>query len=130
MPDLCRRPFPEGVPINAANTPDKRRSFVTLKKGQYRIGILGANTLATMILNVGEGQEIEVLSSDQLPECLSNSRNLSLSPAADALRYNNMQYIDCTIRIGQGAQREPVLTLEYDSANEYGFEAYRCSDCL
>lgn len=129
-PNVCKRVFPEGVPLNAANTAEKRRSYFVLRKGLYRIGISGGGTLASLMLRVGEGQEIEVLGSDQLPDCLSNNRNLSLSPAADALRYNNAQYIDCTIRIEQGAKQTAMLILEYDVANEYGFEVYRCTDCF
>ena len=92
----CRSPFPESQPMYADPANSLRRWFA-LGEGTHHVVVDLGTTAASFFLRKKGDTVLEVFTSDQFPECLSNKANFTLEAGGTRFRYNNQRHIDFDI---------------------------------
>ena len=93
----CRVSFPEAALINADPVNSNRRLF-TLSNGPNRVMVDFGNIVAAFVLKKS-GNHVEIFTSDNYPECLSNRVNFSIAANGMAFHYDNQKHIDFDIQL-------------------------------
>ena len=118
----CRVPFLEAAVINADPTNSNRRIF-TLSDGPVKVFVEFGKLTAVFILKKN-ANKVDIYTSDNFPECLSNKVNFSIGADGTTFRYNNNRYIDFEIHLvplPNGTQ----IALEMAPGAGYGIEVRR-----
>jgi hypothetical protein len=118
----CRTPFSEAAVVNADPANFNRRLF-TLSDGPTKVFVESGKFTAAFILKKN-GKTVDIFTSDNLPECLSNRVNFSIGADRTTFRYNNNRYIDFEIQLvplPNGTQ----IALEMAPGAGYGIEVRR-----
>jgi hypothetical protein len=118
----CRMPLPEAAVINADPANNNRRLF-TLADGPHRVTISFGNIVASFVL-LKKGDSIEVFTSDNYPECLSNRNNFSMLVHGQGFHYDNQKHIIfdvSAIKLANGTQ----IALDIDIQAGYGIVVRR-----
>ena len=92
----CRTQFPEAQPMYADPANSLRRWFA-LGEGTYHVVVDLGTTTASFFLRKKGDTVLEVLTSQQLPECASNKANFTMEAGGTRFRYNNQRLIDFDI---------------------------------
>lgn len=93
----CRLPLPEAAVITADPVNSNRRLF-TLSDGPHRVVVDFGHIVASFVLQKS-GNRIEIFTSDNYPECLSNRENFSIGANGTTFTYQNNKHIDIEIQI-------------------------------
>lgn len=100
-----------------------RRYFV-VGAGMYRVAVDLGSTTASFLLRRRGDQVVEVFTSDQFPECLSNRSNLLAGAADNLLVYDNRRHL----RFQVAAERvsgQVRCWLEIPAGSGYGLLAHQ-----
>jgi len=118
----CKVLFPEAAVINADPANSNRRLF-TLSDGPLKAFVVFGKMTAAFILKKN-GNKVDIYTSDNFPECLSNKVNFSIGADGTTFRYNNKMHIDFEIQLvplPNGTQ----IALEMAPGAGYGIEVRR-----
>jgi len=123
MTNWCYHRFPIAPVINADPVNTNRRYFA-MGEGVFQVVILLGSTTASFFLKKSGNETIEILTSNQFPECLSNHVNFTLEANGASFRYNNQQHIEFTVSamaMGGGFR----VWLEVPPASGYGLTVHQ-----
>ena len=95
--DWCHVPLPEAAVINADPINANRRLF-TLSDGPHRVAVDFSNIVAAFVLKKS-GNTVEIYTSDNYPECLSNRSNFSIGADGTTFHYDNQKHIAFDIQL-------------------------------
>ncbi len=118
----CRVPFTEAAVVNADPANFNRRLFA-LGDGPTKVFVEYGKFTAAFILKKN-GNAVDIYTSDNFPECLSNRANFSIGADGATFRYNNNRYIDFEVQLiplPNGTQ----IALEMAPGAGYGIEVRR-----
>lgn len=124
----CYRYYPQAVPVSATLDNSNRR-FFDAPRGIYKVTVpLGKITASTLFRCYGADQPLEVFTSDQFPECLSNAANFQISPDGSTLRYDNRGEIRFTVTAQPNGPFMRII-LDMPVGSGYGIEVRLCDNC-
>ncbi|HNG90716.1 MAG TPA: hypothetical protein PK858_10945, partial [Saprospiraceae bacterium] len=89
----CRARFDQAQVLYPDPANADRRYFI-LPEGMCRVAVDLGTTTTSFLIRKKSADAVELLSSDQQPECLSNRANFSLENGGTRLRYDNHRYIN------------------------------------
>lgn len=122
-PNPCHQKFSEALAFFPDPANSKRRYF-GLGEGLHKVAINSKGTTAFFWLQRKNDTTVEVMTSDQLPECLSNRAHFTLDGSGSRFRFNNEQFLDFDILAEQaGAVLRIWVEMPLDRA--YGMSAWR-----
>jgi hypothetical protein len=115
--DWCHLSLPEAAVINADPVNSNRRIF-TLSSGPHRVMVDFGNIVASFVLQK-KGNQVEIFTSDNFPECLSKHSNFSIGADGTTFHYDNQKHISFDmqlISLPNGTQ----IALEMAPGTTYG----------
>lgn len=122
-PNPCHQKFSEALAFFPDPANSKRRYF-GLGEGLHKVAINSKGTTAFFWLQRKNDTTVEVMTSDQLPECLSNRAHFTLDGSGSRFRFNNEQFLDFDVSAEQaGAVLRIWVEMPLDKA--YGMSAWR-----
>jgi hypothetical protein len=113
----CRVAFEEAAVIGADPINSNRRLFA-LSEGPHKVTVDFGNIVASFILQKS-GNTVDVFTSDNNPECLSNRSNFSIGSPGTSFHYNNNKHIDFEVQLVPMANGIQVA-LEMAPGSGYG----------
>ena len=119
----CYHRFPTAPVINADPVNTNRRYFA-MGEGVFQIVIRLGTTTASFLLKKSGPETIEILTSKQFPECLSNHVNFTLEADGASFRYNNQHQIEFSVSavpMGSGFR----VWLDLPPASGYGLMVHQ-----
>ena len=93
----CRVTFPEAAVISADPANFNRRLFA-LGEGPHKVMVDFTNMTAAFVLQKS-GNHVEIFTSDNYPECLSNRLNFSIGADGTTFHYDNKMHIDFDMQL-------------------------------
>ncbi|MCC7246902.1 MAG: hypothetical protein IT269_14550 [Saprospiraceae bacterium] len=128
LKNWCWQPSTDAQPINAEKDNLNRRYAVLTPGMAYRVGINAANSTAAFILRANASGVVELFTSNNFPNCLSNFQHFTLSPDGASLHYDNHHYIkfDSGVRQVNGATQ---FYVDMPADFVYPFEVKSCATC-
>ena len=113
----CHVPFAEAAVVNADPANFERRLF-TLSEGPHRVAIDYGTNVAAFVLQK-KGNLVEVFTSENYPECLSNQVNFTIGNDGTSFRYDNKKLLNFDVKLlilPNGTQ----IALEMPANSGYG----------
>ncbi len=124
----CWQPSTEALPINA-DKDNLNRRYAVLTPGQaYRVGVNSGHSTSVFFLRASANGVVELFTSDNFPNCLSNQKYFNLSPDGASLHYDNQHLIkfDSGVRqLNGGIQFFVDMPADF----VFPFEVKRCAEC-
>lgn len=123
----CKGSFAEAVAISA-DPANYNRRFFRLDNGIFLVGVDDGGPVSSFMARSAGEKKIELFTSKNFPECLSNLANFTLSPDAATIAYDNKK----KIRYGMDAQRDAgglILFFDFPPGSQYGLSVHRCAGC-
>jgi hypothetical protein len=120
--NLCKKKFEEPIGLQPDAT-DPQRRWIGDADGLYRVVIDLGNLRSAAIVRK-TGQQAEVFTSAQYPQCLSARPNFSLSPDGTSVHYQGMKNL--SYDLGMVDSR---LGLRLPEGVQMGVTVYRCTSC-
>jgi hypothetical protein len=122
-PNPCHQKFSEALAFFPDPANSKRRYFA-LGEGLHKVAVQEKGTVAFFWIQRKGDLTVEVLTSDQLPQCLSNRAHFTLDASGGRFRFNNGQFLDFDVSAEQaGGVLRIWLEMPLDKA--YGMSAWR-----
>ena len=124
--DWCNGHYGEAAPISADPKRIAHRIFV-LDNTPARIVVdYGHMSAAFMLWK--QGDAVEILTSSNLPACLSNKDNFQISPDGLTFRYDNHRDIsfDASMQELAGGLQ---IAIDLPEGGEHGIAVVRCPEC-
>ena len=122
----CAAQFGEAAMISA-DPKNFYRRLIAISNIPTRIMVdLGHQAAMFMVYNTGD--QVEILTSDNLPACLSNKANFQLAPDGLSFQYNNKMDIQFSVYLQElpnGAQ----IAIDLPPGGGHGLAAVRCETC-
>jgi len=122
----CNATFGESVMISADPKNFSRRLFLLGDK-PCRVAIDYSHQTASFILRKS-GDGVEILTSDNLPTCLSNKANFQISPERTSFLYNNKMNINIEIQL-QELPNGLQIALNFPADSGHGLTVVPCESC-
>ena len=123
----CKASFAEAVAISA-DPANYNRRFFRLGDGIFLVGVDDGGPVSSFMARSAGDKTIELFTSKNFPECLSNLANFTLSPDAATIAYDNKK----KIRYGMDARRDTaglILFFDFPPGSQYGLSVHRCAGC-
>lgn len=123
MTNWCHHRFPVAPVINADAANSNRRYFA-LGEGVFQVVIRLGTTTASFLLKKTGSDTIELFTSNQFPECLSNQVNFTMEDNGASFRYDNRHHIEFSVsaeRVGGGLR----IWLDLPPASGYGLTVHQ-----
>lgn len=122
----CAGSFSEAVFITAAPENSDRRLFA-LSNVPNRVAVDNGHLTASFML-LQSGNKVEILTSDNLPVCLSNRANFQIAPDGASFRYNNGRELHFDVYL-QELPNGIQIAVDLPSGAGLGIGVARCPDC-
>lgn len=116
----CREPLRNAVPINADPANLNRRIFM-IDDGPCYVTVGFGNIVASFALQKS-GDRLEVFTSDNYPECLSNRNNFTIASQGNSFHYDNQMHINFDVFYQPQASGTQIV-IEMPPETYYGITA-------
>lgn len=103
-----------------ADPKDFNRRIFNFGNGPYKITVRMGNIVAAFVLQRA-GKQVEIFTSRNYPECLSNQNNFTLLPGTNSFRYDNQKEIRFNVELTNGAS-SPAVVIDMGKDSPYGIE--------
>ena len=123
----CIARFGDPLVINAERVNTNRRYFYP-GPGIHKLMVGPSGATAILLFRTQPGGNVLVFTSDNFPECLSNTLNYSPAGGTASIRYNNRQNIDFRLDMEVENTRTKI-TVELPPAGAYGMSVNPCLEC-
>jgi len=125
-PNPCYQKFPQALAFFPDPANSKRRYFA-LGEGLHKVSVQEKGPAAFFWIQRKGDLTVEVLTSDQLGQCLSNRAHFAMDADGKRFRYNNERSLDFTVSVEQvgGVLR---IWVEMPPDRAYGMSAWGKGD--
>jgi hypothetical protein len=127
--DWCNLTFRKAYPFYAESGNSRLRYFFLPDKSTIRLAVNRDNITASMILRSGNGEQIELFTSNNFPSCLSIHQNFKLSPDGAFLHYENDKRVSFDLKAEKVQPGFTKVVLELPQDVEYALLCHECIGC-
>lgn len=122
----CRADFTEAVGAfpETAGENQNQYFFLAVTNGVYKVNVRAGNAVASLLVRPTVSGTVEIFTSDNFPECLSNRANHALSESGFYDDYDNSKDISFTLHV-QKAGANYHVSLEFPPTVQYGLTVHR-----